>query len=108
MDAHQQAGLTGGLGTASADFGHTGEFPGLLALDAQGNILPDAANWVSVTSDSGLEYGILSGLPSVPEPSSVIILGTGVFLFAVCYSRRSKNRRPTGRQLLDPMRSTIA
>src|SRR6202043_2966857 len=69
--AVQDAGLSGGLGTASADFGHTGEFPGLLALDAQGNILPDAANWVSVTSDSGIEYGILTGIPSsVPEPSS--------------------------------------
>ncbi|MEX0726874.1 MAG: PEP-CTERM sorting domain-containing protein [Planctomycetaceae bacterium] len=84
-----------GFGSAAAHFGHTGESPGLFALDAEGNILPDAANWVTVTSDSGAEYQILSEIPdvtAVPEPSTFAMLATGSLLVFVHNRRRSIRR----------------
>jgi hypothetical protein len=74
--------LHGGILTSAlsaANFGHTASFPGLVALDANGNILPDASQWVTVTTASGVEIPILSAIPTaVPEPSSlVMVVGTG-------------------------------
>jgi hypothetical protein len=77
---------------SAADFAHTAGFPGIVGLDANGNILPDASRWVTVTTDSGVEIPILSAVPTaVPEPSSLVMAGMeGIAIACLLWRRRPR------------------
>jgi hypothetical protein len=76
-----------------ANFGDTASFPGLVAFDANGNILPDAGQWATVTTGSGVEIPILSAIPTaVPEPSTLITMGMGgIAIACLLWRRRPKH-----------------
>lgn len=75
---------------AQADF--VASMLGIRAYDAGGNLLPDAHQWVAVTSDSGVNYGVFGSFAAVPEPSSLILLGSGAAA-SLAWARRGSRRR---------------
>jgi hypothetical protein len=72
------------LTEAEADFDSTLEVTGLVLKDGAGNVVP-----FQVQADSGAVYSI-SGISSVPEPSSVTLIAGGAVLLLL---RRSIARR---------------
>jgi hypothetical protein len=72
-----------GSGSGTADFYHTMALTALLPKDANGNLVADA----QFSSGSGTQYS-LNGVEAVPEPSSLLLLGTGI---ALTYTRRRRS-----------------
>lgn len=74
-----------GAGGGSADFFNTLLLSGLTPTDLQGNPIANPL----FASDSGAQYTV-NGVTAVPEPGTLILLGSGV---AMLLRRRSKNPR---------------
>jgi hypothetical protein len=76
-----------GTGTGDANFYDTVTISGLMVTDAVGNPVPGA----TFISESGTQY------PVVPEPTSLTLLGAGLFV-AVWRSRRPRPRSCSSHQ----------
>jgi len=82
-----------GTGSASADFTHTLALTSMVPLDLSGNPVANP----TFSSESGTAYSV-NGV--VPEPGSLVLLGTGLALGARRWRRRRSNSSDVG----DPRR----
>lgn len=94
--------LPGGVASidASADFSHTLRWMGITgihAFDASGNEipLPADARLQLIGRDSGFDYWNAAVVPSIPEPSTTLLIGAGLTGIAG-FTRRNPARRPAG------------
>ena len=76
-----------------SSFGHTAQFLGFVALDANGNIIPGMNSKIQIQSDSGGQYRFLDTLEepavnAVPEPPGFVLFGMAIFAILACQSRR--------------------
>jgi len=74
-----------GIGSGHSDYFHTMKLTGLLPTDLAGNPILDA----QFASDSGTQYDV-NGV--VPEPASLLLLGSGLAAYAVRRRRRQSAR----------------
>ncbi len=82
---------------ASADFSHTLRWMGITgihAFDGSGNEidLPADLRLELIGRDSGFDYWNAAVAPSIPEPSSALLIGSGLLGVAECARRRSAGR----------------
>jgi hypothetical protein len=78
--------LRGGTSGGAMSFYNTAQLQPFAVFDGLGNQVSGA----SATSDSGFRYAIVDASTEVPEPASLLLLGTG--LAALATRRRSKHR----------------
>jgi hypothetical protein len=77
-------------GSGTVDFFNTATLLPLIILDSNGTQVAGTA-----TSDSGFQYTVAS--TAVPEPTTIILLGSGLTAAAVRYRREVGNRRSVRR-----------
>jgi hypothetical protein len=79
---HPCSGLATGNGSGSADFFNTLILSGLIPTDLNGN----PATGATFSSESGTQYSV-NGVAAAPEPTSVVLLATGLLGLAIAPRR---------------------